>query len=75
VGPKKKKKEEEEEDIIRMIKITQLHCTGYSQKMDNNEIHRRIMNFRLKGRRTVQRPKIQWMDDVVEDLRKVGIQR
>jgi hypothetical protein len=70
VGPKT-----EEEDIIRMIKITQLQCTGYSQKMDNNEIHRSIMDFRLEGRRTVQRPKIQWMDDVVEDLRKVGIQR
>lgn len=73
MGPQKKKKEEEE--IIRMIKITQLQCTGHLQRMDNNEIHRRIMDFRLEGRRTVQRPKIQWMDDVVEDLRKVGIRR
>jgi hypothetical protein len=38
-----------------------------------NEIHRRIMNFRLKGRRTVGRPKLQWMDGVLEDWRKLGI--
>jgi hypothetical protein len=41
--------------------------------MGNNEIQRRIMNFRLKGRRTVGRPKLQWMDGVLEDLRKLGI--
>jgi hypothetical protein len=42
--------------------------------MDKNEIHRRILDFRLEGR-TLQRPKIQWMDDVVEDLRKARIRR
>jgi hypothetical protein len=41
--------------------------------MANNEIHRRIMNFRRKGRRTVERPKLQWRDGVIEDLRKLGI--
>jgi hypothetical protein len=64
-----------EEDIIQMIKIIQLQCTGHLQRMANNETHRRIMDLRLEGRRTVQRPKIQWMDDVVEDLRKAGIRR
>ena len=41
---KKKKKKEEEEDIIQIIKITQLQCTGHLQRMGNNEIHRRIMD-------------------------------
>jgi len=31
------------------------------------------MNFRLKGRRAVGRPKLQWTDGVLEDLRKLGI--
>jgi hypothetical protein len=36
--------EKEEEDIIQIIKITQLQCTGHLQRMGNNEIHRRIMD-------------------------------
>ena len=48
---------------------------GHVQRMGNNEIPRRIMDFRLKGRRTVGRPKLRWIDGVVEDLRKLGIQR
>jgi hypothetical protein len=53
VGLQKKKKEdeeEEEEDITRMIKITQSQCTEHLQRMGNNEIHRRIMDFRLEGK-------------------------
>jgi hypothetical protein len=34
-----------------MIKITQLQCTGHLQRMGNNEIHRRIMAFRLEGKK------------------------
>jgi hypothetical protein len=41
--------------------------------MGNNEIHRRIMNFRFKRRRTVGRPTLQWTDGVLEDLRTMGI--
>jgi hypothetical protein len=41
--------------------------------MGNNEIHRSIMNFRLEGRRTVGRPKLQWTEGVLEDLKKLGI--
>jgi len=46
VGPQKKEEDEkeEEEDIIQIIKITQLQCTGHLQRMGNNEIHRRIMD-------------------------------
>jgi len=36
----------EEEDIIQMIKITQLQCTGHLQRMGYNEIYRRIIDFR-----------------------------
>jgi hypothetical protein len=49
-GPQKKKKKKKEEDIIRMIKVTQLQCTGHLQRMGNNEIHRRIMDFTLEGK-------------------------
>jgi hypothetical protein len=33
------------------------------------------MDFKLEGSRRVGRPKLQWVGSVVEDLRKLGIQR
>ena len=69
MAPQKKKKD------IATIKVTRLRCTENVRRMGSNEIHRRIMNFRLDGRKTVQRPKLRQMDDVVEDLSKLGIQR
>ena len=32
------------------------------------------MDFRLEGRRTIQRPKIEWVD-IVKDFREAEIQR
>lgn len=58
-------------DIIRTIKVARLQWGGNLYTMGNNEIHRRIMDFRLEGR-TVGRPKLLWMDGAVEDLRKLG---
>lgn len=60
-------------DLIRTIKVARLRLAQPLQRVGNNEIHRRIMNFRLKGRRTVGRPKFQWTDGVLDDLRKLGI--
>jgi len=56
-----------------MIKVTTLRLVEPSQRMGNNEKHRRIINFRLKGRRTVGRSKLQWTDGVLEDMRKLAI--
>jgi len=52
--------------------VTRLPLAESLQRKGNNEIHRRIMNFTLKGR-AVGRPKLQWTDGVLEDLRKLGI--
>ena len=40
--------------------------------MDNNEIPKRVMEYKPEGRRSVGRPKLRWLDGVIEDLRKLG---
>ena len=41
--------------------------------MDNNKIPKRVMRYKPEGRRIVVRPKLRWMDGVIEDLRKLGV--
>jgi hypothetical protein len=43
--------------------------------LGNNEIPRRIMESKLEGSRKMRIPKLRWLDDVMEDLRKLGIRR
>jgi hypothetical protein len=33
------------------------------------------MDSKLEGSRRVERPKLRWVDGVVDDLRKLGVQR
>jgi hypothetical protein len=48
--------------------VAELRWAGHLQRIRNNEIARRIMDFRLEGRRTVRRHKLRWMGGIVEDL-------
>jgi hypothetical protein len=43
--------------------------------MDNKGKSRRLLDAKLEGIKRVGRPNLRWMDGVVEDLRKSGIQR
>jgi len=44
-------------------------CNG----LGDNETPRRIIESKLDGNRRIRRPKLRWLDVVVEDLRKSGI--
>jgi len=37
-------------------------------------MHRRIMDSNFEEIRRLRKPKLRWLDGVVEDLRKLGIQ-
>jgi hypothetical protein len=43
--------------------------------MGNNEIPRRIVDSKLEESRRIGRSKLRYRDSMVEDLRKLGIQR
>lgn len=63
------------EDIVRFIKASRLRWIGHVERMDQERIQRRIMNSQIMGVRKRGRPRKRWVQDVEEDLRKMGIRR
>ena len=59
-------------DIVTAIKVARLRWVGHVCRMDNNEIPKRVMRHKPEGR-SVGRPKLHWMDGMIEDLRKLGV--
>ncbi|KAJ4438485.1 hypothetical protein ANN_14430 [Periplaneta americana] len=41
--------------------------------MADHEIPKKVMGNKFEGKRSVGRPRLRWMDGVLEDLKKVGI--
>jgi hypothetical protein len=60
-------------DIIREIRVARLRWAGHVQRMDRSEMPKSIKDCKPEGRRAMGRPKLRWMDGVVEDLRKMGV--
>jgi hypothetical protein len=50
-----------------------LRLAGHVQRKGNNEMIRRIMDYKLEGSRKVGRLNIRWMDGAMEDMRKMGM--
>mgnify|MGYP000188572509 CR=1 FL=1 len=59
---------------IALIRICRLRWAEHVQRMDINEITEKVMQLRPEGKRSVGRSILSWMDRVVEDVRKLGIQ-
>ena len=51
-------------DIGTAIQVARLRWARDVWRMDNNEIPKRVTEYKLGGRRSVGRPKIQWMVEV-----------
>jgi hypothetical protein len=60
-------------DITATIKTSRLRRAGHVQRMNADEILKRIMDCKPEGRRNVGRSKLRWMDGVLEDLKKTGV--
>jgi hypothetical protein len=48
---------------------------GHLERMDDNKVPKRMLYGRPGGRRKKGRPWLRWLDDVEEDLRKMGVRR
>jgi hypothetical protein len=60
-------------NITRVIKVTRLRWAGRLQRMSDSEMHRRIMESKPEGRRSVGRPRLRWKAGVEDDLRKLNV--
>ena len=58
-------------NITKSIKISQLRWAGHVERLDKEEIIKRIMECRLEGGRRVGRPKLRWIDGVMEDVKRM----
>jgi hypothetical protein len=58
--------------VVKFIKINRLRWLGHLFRMDDLELPKRVLFSDPVGRRSVGRPKLRWLDDVVADCRALG---
>jgi hypothetical protein len=61
-------------DIVNVIKIRRLEWREHVVRM-NETRSVKIFEGKLEGRRGRGRPRLRWINDVEDDLRKLGVKR
>jgi hypothetical protein len=59
--------------ISTLIKVDTLRWAGHVIRTGNEEIVKRIMLIKPKGKLKEGRPRMRWMDVVEKDLRNLGM--
>jgi hypothetical protein len=61
--------------IIELMELTTVadQPLGHVERMSEDRVIKKLYMSRPEGRRSVGRPKMRWLDDVEEDLRKMRI--
>ena len=62
-----------EPNIVNIIKVAKLRWIGHIMRMEEENTTRRLTLLRPDGGRMSGRPKLRWMDDIEEDLRKLCV--
>jgi hypothetical protein len=62
-----------EADIIKYIKIKRLGWAGHIICIDNNRTVKKVFNTKPIGIRKTGRPKLRWEDDVIQDIKTLGV--
>jgi hypothetical protein len=63
------------QDIITVIKFRRLEWLGHVVRMDKSRSVKKMFEGKLEGRRGRGRPRLRWIKDVEDDLRKLGVKR
>jgi len=62
-----------EPDIVKYIKINRLGWAGHVIRMDNNRTVKKVFDTKPIGTRKIGRPKLRWEDDVIQDIKTLGV--
>jgi hypothetical protein len=63
------------QDIVTVIKIQRLEWLGHIIRMNETGTVKKILEGKLEGRRGRGRPRLRWINDGEDDLRKLGVKR
>ena len=62
-----------QEDIIKFIKSQRLRCAAHVMRMENTRTTRKTTEWTPYKTRPVGRPRLRWMNQVEEDLKRMKI--
>jgi transcription termination factor 2 len=63
------------QDIITVIKVRKLEWLGHIIRMDETRSVKKIFEGKIEGRRGRRRPRLRWINEVEDNLRKLGVKR
>jgi hypothetical protein len=63
----------ENADIVRFINSRRMAWLGHVMRMDEKRTPKRVLEWKAIGRRIRGRPKKRWIEDVEEDIQRMGI--
>jgi hypothetical protein len=58
-------------DIVNVIKIRRFEWLGHVVRMNETRSVKKISEEKLEGRRGRGRPRLRWINDVEDDVRKL----
>ena len=61
--------------IVTVIEIRRLEWLGHVISMNETRCVKKIFEGKLEGKRSGGRPRLRWINDVEDDLRKLGVKR
>ena len=63
------------ENIVKWIKGQRISWLGHLERMEEDRMPKKIFTQELKGTRRRGRPRKGWKEEIVKDLRALGVRR
>jgi hypothetical protein len=60
-------------DLVRYVKSKTIAWLGHVMRMEGERIPKRVLKWKLMGRRNRGRPKKRWIEDIEKDVEVMGI--